>query len=135
MPKNYIVNIHDETQIQRYPHEPELFTISPMNLLKAVKISATFPFEVADLVKRRARDLGYKSVSSYLLGLVLFDLWARKPHLLTKQICNDDNQEMRDAVIREIVESYEGDPKPGGYFEHRLLELAREISERRESGV
>ncbi len=103
-----------------------------MTAFKAVRVAATFPFLIADLMRRRAKELGYRSVSAYLLGLVLFDLWCKKPHALTLQVANDDRPEMREAVFREIADGYDEPAKPSSYFEHRLEELAREIAERRE---
>jgi hypothetical protein len=98
-----------------------------VNNLKASRKTFSVPGIISDLIDRRAKALGYRSVSGYLLGLVLFDLWCRKPHALTLQIVNEDSQEMREAVFREIAESFDQREKPSSYFEHRLAELAKEI--------
>jgi len=80
------------------------------------------------LIDRRAKALGYKSISGYILGLILYDLWCRKPHALTLQIVNEDRQELKDAVFSEIAESFDKPEQNSSYFEHRLTELAEEIS-------
>ena len=90
----------------------------------------TIPGIIAGLISRRAKALGYRSISGYILGLILFDLWSRKPHALTLQIVNEDSQAMKDAVFAEIAQSFDQPEKPSSYFEHRLQELAEEIAKK-----
>jgi hypothetical protein len=99
-----------------------------VNNSKSQRKNVTVPGIIANLIDRRSKALGYRSISGYLLGLVLFDLWARKPHALTLQIVNEDRQELRDAVFAEIADCFDEPEKPSSYFEHRLAELAEEIA-------
>jgi hypothetical protein len=96
------------------------------------RATISIPEEVYDLLERRAKELGYKSFSGYFLGLGLFDAWAKRPHKLTLQIVNEDNEEMRQAVFREIIESYDRPEKPGSYFEVKLNELAKELANKKQ---
>ena len=99
-----------------------------MEALKSQRKHVTVPGILANLIEKRAEMLGYKSVSGYLLGLILFDLWCRKPHALTLQIVNEDSQAMKDAVFGEIAGSFDKPAKESSYFEHRLSELAEQIT-------
>jgi hypothetical protein len=103
-------------------------------MLKAERITFSVPGLLSGLIKRRVKELGYKSLSGYIVGLILFDLWARKPHKLTQQIVNDDDQVTKDAVFREIVETFDQPGKTGGYFEHRIQEIVNEILEKKQRG-
>jgi Arc/MetJ-type ribon-helix-helix transcriptional regulator len=91
--------------------------------LKPFRVTTNIPGELQELVDRRVREERYPSISAYLVGLVLFDLYARKPHLLTGSLMREP-QWLRDKVIAELVRDFD-DPetKPGGWFEHRLEEL------------
>ena len=103
-----------------------------MNIaLNSLRKHVTLPFRIAKLVERRAKNLGYRSVSGYLLGLILYDLWCRKPHALTRKIVNDPRQAMKDAVFSEIADNFDQPEKPTSYFEHRLAELAEGIADKR----
>ncbi len=110
--------------------KPHLFLAEIVNKSKSQRRNVTVPGAIDSLIDRRAKALGYRSVSGYILGLVLYDLWCRKPHLLTKQIVDEDQREMREAVFAEIAASFDGPEKASSYFEHRLEEMAEEISRR-----
>lgn len=98
---------------------------------KSQRVTSSLPGLIAELLGERVRQLGYRSVSGYILGLILYDMWARKPHHLTRQIVNEDSEEMKQAVYREIVDSFHGPEKPSSYFEHRLEELAKELAKQK----
>ena len=91
--------------------------------LKPFRVTANLPGEIQDLIERRVREEKYPSLSAYLIGLVLFDLYARKPHLLTGTLMREP-QWLRDQVIAELVRDFDdAGAKPGGWFEHRIEEL------------
>jgi len=94
--------------------------------LKPFRVTTNIPGELKELVDQRVREERYPSISAYLVGLVLFDLYARKPHLLTGSLMREP-QWLRDKVIAELVRDFD-DPgtKPGGWFEHRIEELIAE---------
>ena len=95
-------------------------------MLKAIRTTFSSPGILSGIIKRRVSELGYKSLSGYILGLILFDLWARKPHRLTQQIVNDDDQATKDAVFREVAETFDEPGKTGGYFERRIQRIVDE---------
>jgi hypothetical protein len=96
--------------------------------LKSVRITVNVPGEIADLIKLRVREEKYPSDSAYFVGLALFDLYARRPHLLTGTLMREP-QWLRDQVIAELVRDFDKDGKrPGGWFENRIEELIAEKS-------
>jgi hypothetical protein len=99
--------------------------------LKPFRVTTNIPGELQELVDRRVKEERYPSISAYLVGLVLFDLYARRPHLLTGTLMREP-QWLRDQVIAELVRDFD-DPesKPGGWFEHRVEELIEQGKERR----
>lgn len=98
--------------------------------LKPVRITVNLPAEIADLVKRRVREEKYPSDSAYFVGLALFDLYARRPHLLTGELMREP-QWLRDQVIAELVRDFDAEAKrPGGWFEKMIDRL---IAERRDA--
>ena len=94
--------------------------------LKPFRVTANLPGEIEELFKRRVRDEKYPSESAYLVGLVLFDLHCRRPHLLTGVLMREP-QWIRDKVIEELVRDFD-DPatRPGGWLEHRIEELVQQ---------
>lgn len=94
--------------------------------LKPFRVTANLPGEIQALVERRVRDEKYPSHSAYLVGLVLFDLHCRRPHLLTGTLMREP-QWIRDTVIAELVRDFD-DPttRPGGWLEHRIAELVQQ---------
>lgn len=98
-------------------------------LLKSLRKHVTLPFRIAKLVERRAKILGYSSVSGYILGLILYDLWCKKPHALTLRIVEEKDARMREAVYAEIAANFDLPERPSSYFEHRLKQLAQELAE------
>ena len=96
--------------------------------LKPVRITVNLPAEIADLVKRRVREEKYPSDSAYFVGLALFDLYARRPHLLTGELMREP-QWLRDQIIAELVRDFDKPEKQtGGWFERMIEKL---IAERR----
>lgn len=97
--------------------------------LKSGRRNVTVPGIINGLIDKRIDQLGYDSVSGYLLGLVLYDLWCKKNHALTQKIVMEPNQDMRDAVFADIAESFDKPERPSSYFEHRLRELAEQLAD------
>lgn len=102
--------------------------------LKPFRVTTNLPGEIQELVERRVREERYPSVSAYLVGLVLFDLYARRPHLLTGTLMREPVW-LRDQVIAELVRDFDDpDTKPGGWFEHRIEELIQQQKEQPKPG-
>ena len=95
--------------------------------LKPVRITVNLPAEIADLVKRRVREEKYPSDSAYFVGLALFDLYARRPHLLTGELMREP-QWLRDQIIAELVRDFDKPEKQtGGWFERMIEKLIAEL--------
>lgn len=90
--------------------------------LKPTRITANVPAELKDLIERRIKTEKYPSVSAYIVGLILFDLYCRRPHLMTGPLMRQP-QFVRDEVIEQLVKDFEEGNRPGGWFEHRVQEL------------
>jgi hypothetical protein len=91
--------------------------------LKSVRATANIPGELQPLIDRRMRDEKYPSLSAYIVGLILFDLYARRKHLMTAELMRQP-QWVRDQIIQELVENFDKpDTRPGSWFEHRIEEL------------
>lgn len=101
--------------------------------LKAARVTANLPGEITELVERRVREEKYPSTSAYLVGLVLFDLYAKRPHLLTACLMREP-QWVRDQVIAEVVRDFDNPAAHApGWFEHRIEELIQERRRRDET--
>lgn len=99
--------------------------------LKPFRVTANLPGEIEELVSTRVHEEKYPSTSAYIAGLVLFDIYCRRKHLLTGELMREP-QWLRDQIISEIVRDFDSKEKrPGGWFEHRIQEL---ITQRKESG-
>lgn len=90
--------------------------------LKPIRVTANVPAELGSLIEKRVRSEKYPSTSAYIVGLILFDLYARRPHLMTAPLMRQP-QWLRDEVIEQLAKDYEEGNKPGGWFEHRIEDL------------
>lgn len=103
--------------------------------LKPIRVTANLPGEVEAAVIERIREEKYPSVSAYIVGLVLFDLYSRRPHLMTSTLMREP-QWLRDQAIAELVEAFHNGGKGGlGWFEKRIDELIEERKAKGESGA
>jgi hypothetical protein len=100
--------------------------------LKTVRVTANIPGELQPLIERRMRDERYPSLSAYIVGLILFDLYARRQHLMTAELMRQP-QWVRDQIVAELVENFDKlDTRPGSWFEHRIQELAEKAAGKKE---
>ena len=72
----------------------------PLPLLSAVAERLTFPREIWDLAKARRQELGYRSLSAYVTGLIRYDLLVSGPHKNTTADCRSKTQR---AITRKTV--------------------------------
>lgn len=97
--------------------------------LKSVRVTVNVPGALADLAKRRSLEERYPSLSAYFVGLLVFDLYARKKHQMTADLLRDP-QALQDAVFDEIARDFDNlATKPGSWFKRRIEELAAELVE------
>jgi hypothetical protein len=98
--------------------------------LKTFRVAANLPGEIEPLVQQRIKEERYPSLSAYIVGLVLFDIYAHRPHWLTASLMREP-QWMRDEVIAELVRDF-GTGKSPGWFEKRVPEIIEEMKARHE---
>jgi hypothetical protein len=103
--------------------------------LKPDRHTATVPAELTPLMKRRMEDEHYPSMSNYLLGLILFDIYCRRKHKLTAPLFSEPPW-VREKVVSQIIEDFKNGVRTGraaeeGWFEKRLKQL---IDEARREG-
>ncbi len=58
-------------------------------MFKAVRKFVTVPYLLNEIVKTRWSELGYRSFSGYLVGLIRYDLLIGGKHTLTAQMGSD----------------------------------------------
>lgn len=94
--------------------------------LKRARHTVNVPGEIEALMQKRKTEEKYRSVSDYFVSLLVFDIYARRKHVLTAQLMNEP-REIQDKVFEELRESFDKpDAKPGSWFEHRIDELLNE---------
>lgn len=105
--------------------------------LKSFRVTANLPGELADDIDKRWHELGYPSLSAYITGLVLYDLWSKREHKLTAALMKEP-QYIRDKIIMEIQELYRSEDqakkRPGGWLERELERMLEEERKKREGG-
>jgi hypothetical protein len=96
---------------------------------KRTKRNVSTPGELDELVSDRLRQLHfYGSFNDYVNSLVLYDLWAEKPHLLTGPVFANHRKEELPALIGEVIRDYGKPNKTGSFFEHRIEEFVKQKS-------
>lgn len=99
--------------------------------LKRLRHTVNVPSEIEPLIQRRKSDERYRSISDYFVSLAVFDIYARRKHILTAQLMNEP-REIQDKVFEELRDSFDrADAKPGAWFEHRIDEI---VNTRRRKG-
>lgn len=83
------------------------------------------PFPLYSRLKARAKELGYRSVTAYILGLIRYDFLTRKPHSATIGIecLTRPQQDKADDEIARMFDS--GETLNGSYFERIMMEAVK----------
>lgn len=93
--------------------------------LKPARITISLPPKLLALAKRRAEEERYHSFSDYINGLVVFCVYARKPHLLTGPLLKEPYW-LVEKVVDQLAIDFDTlppDERPGGWFKERVDEL------------
>jgi hypothetical protein len=93
---------------------------------KGVRKNITVPGLLAPALRERAFEFGHKTVSTFVVDLVCYDLGRGASHLITLAISRD-TQAAQDAVDAEIVARY----RPGQEREGILVEVVKHLSQLR----
>jgi hypothetical protein len=113
----------------------------PLPSLSAVAERVTFPFEIWRLVDVRWKELGYRSLSAYITGLIRYDLLVSGPHssitadcrsklqrkLTRKTLADRRKGRRRKILLDHLIEEVEGRPVPESELERVKARIAREL--------
>ena len=113
----------------------------PLPPLSAVAERVTFPFEIWRLVDVRWRELGYRSLSAYITGLIRYDLLVSGPHssitadcrsklqrkLTRKTLADRRKGRRRKILLDHLIEEVEGRPVPERELEMVKARIAQEL--------
>jgi hypothetical protein len=117
----------------------------PLPPLSAVAERVTFPFEIWRLVDVRWKELGYRSLSAYITGLIRYDLLVSGPHssltadcrsklqrkLTRKTLADRRKGRRRKILLDHLIEEAEGRAIPEQELERvkaRIVRALRRIS-------
>ncbi len=113
----------------------------PLPPLSAVAERITFPFEIWRLVEVRWKELGYRSLSAYITGLIRYDLLVSGPHssmtadcrsklqrkLTRKTLADRRHGRRRKILLDHLIEEAEGRPVPEQELERVKTRIARQL--------
>ena len=113
----------------------------PLPPLSAVAERVTFPFDIWRLVDVRWQELGYRSFSAYITGLIRYDLLVGGPHSSTTADCRSKLQRKltrktladrrkgrrRKILLDHLIEETEGRPIPEEELERVKASIAKEL--------
>ena len=113
----------------------------PLPPLSAVAERVTFPFEIWRLVDVRWRELGYRSLSAYITGLIRYDLLVSGPHssitadcrsklqrkLTRKTLADRRKGRRRKILLDHLIEEAEGRPIPEQELERVKARIVKEL--------
>lgn len=97
--------------------------------LKAKKGGVSLHPAVRKMADLKWAEQGYKSRSSYIAGLVVYDMYCGQKHNLTVELMNGPI-ELQEKVFAEVLEN---PGKATSWFKHRIEEIAREHRRRSKS--
>jgi len=100
--------------------------------MRSTMFSLRLPVVILDAVKKRAKQLGYQSLTAYIVGLIRYDLMIGKDHPATVEIARQ-REEDQDAIDDELVRMYEkGESLKGQYFENTIRDAVKSLAEGKE---
>ncbi|MEO8206646.1 MAG: hypothetical protein ABI615_10735, partial [Chthoniobacterales bacterium] len=92
------------------------------------KFTANVPSVLHPCFVKRAKDLGYPSLSAYLVSLAMYDLMIGKPHGLTGKLPELSYAE-QDKVHDEVARAFESGETIGGcWLENRINEAMTSVT-------
>lgn len=86
------------------------------------------PTALDDAIEQRVKELGYESFSDYVNGLIVYDLYTRKPHYLTGEISKLSRTEidkLHDDLARDFAA---GETIGGSWFEARHRKAVEDLA-------
>jgi hypothetical protein len=109
--------------------------------LSAVPERFTFPLDIWRLADPRWQNLGYRSLSAYMAGLIRYDLLVGGPHTSTTADCRSKLQRKltrktladrrkgrrRKTLLDHLIEEKQGRPVPPEELERVKTNIAQEL--------
>lgn len=113
----------------------------PLPALNAVPVRVTFPSEIWALADERWRDLGYRSLSAYVTGLIRYDLLLGGAHsertadcrskvqrkLTRKTLADRRKGRRRKTLLDHLIEEKQGRSVPPEELERVKAGIAQEL--------
>lgn len=99
--------------------------------LDPYRVTVNFPAELKEELQARWQQLGYPSMSAWVTGLAIFDLYCDREHKVTLPLMKEPAY-IRDKILVELKERLK-DPnleRPGGWFDRLLKKLIEEERQR-----
>ena len=93
-------------------------------MARYLRSTVNVPAEFEECLQKRIAEAGYDSVSSYFLGLFLFDIKSRREHSWTAKLLSQPPK-VRDDAFRQLAAEFAkgaAAEKPG-WFEKFVREL------------
>jgi hypothetical protein len=115
----------------------------PLTAMSAVSERVTFPADIWPLADERWQELGYRSFSAYITGLLRYDLLVGGPHAYATGECRSKVQraitrktvaarrkgERRKILLDHLIERAEGRRVPRERLETVKAQIARTLRE------
>jgi len=100
--------------------------------MRSSNFTLRLPCVFMEILQERARQLGYRSLTGYIVGLIRYDLMIGKDHPATVEISRQA-QEEQDAIDDELVRMYQsGESLKGQYFETAMRDAVKSLAEGKE---
>jgi hypothetical protein len=93
-------------------------------MARYIRSTVNIPAEFEECLQKRIAEAGYDSISSYFLGLFLFDIKSRREHSWTAKLLSQPPK-VRDDAFRQLAAEFAkgtASEKPG-WFDKFVREL------------
>jgi len=84
------------------------------------QVTANLPGFLEGVIERRWKAKRYASRSEYVIGLLLWDIYCRKPHAFTGSLMKQASWVMETFVRSLVLELGEPEPPPGDICRYRF---------------
>lgn len=91
------------------------------------RVTVNVPEELVEIFDKRLGEAGYTSGSAYFLGLLVYDLWARREHVWTSKLMAQLPAD-RDASFKGLAAKFREGKKAckPGFFDHFMEGIVRD---------
>jgi hypothetical protein len=97
--------------------------------VKTTKKSVYVPDALLPIAAKQQQKERYDSFSSYVVGLIIFDVYCKREHQMTGPLMREPDY-IRNPVIEQLCAEYDTAPQRHGWFAKRIEELvAKKLAE------